>query len=171
MIRVLALFTWMLLLPQTGFPTLAPGEDTLSRLIITGNILNAVSGKGLCKIEVLSNNRVVDSCFIKKGKTTFKVSLYTNSYYALRISKKGFVTKLISVDSKCPPDIIDDFEFRFNTELVSEQKARQLNADALDFPIAIIQFDKEEEMFIYDENYTKEIKKDISSSELSEKKF
>ncbi len=147
---------------MTSRDLINPKDDTISCLLIKGKIKNAhLNPQNSCKIELLTTAGLIDSVILKKGQQSFKFVLAKNSYYAIRVSKAGFVPKLVSIDTKLPEEIIDLLAFEFNTELLSLEEAKQVNKDALDFPIAIIHFNAQTEMFNYNEEYTYNIKKEI----------
>jgi hypothetical protein len=145
----------------------ANGRDTISMIKVKGSINNASN----CKIELLCANKVIDSLQLQNGRKKFSFQLKANSYYALRISRPGYVTRLVSVDTRCPSEIVDQFAFHFSTELFTTEEAESLNKDALDFPIAVIHFDGRSEQFIHNRQYTTEIKKDIYAQQNSEEKL
>jgi radical SAM superfamily enzyme YgiQ (UPF0313 family) len=86
-------------------------------------------------------------------------SLKKNAIYSIRISKKGYLTKLISIYTKIPKENQELYRLDFDTELIEEHKSKKLNSDAIDFPITIIYFDEEENLFYFNEEYTNNIKK------------
>jgi len=137
-------------------------EDTATCLSLKGKIINALEGETKqCKVELLNADGVVDSMFLNKTNKFFKFKLTRDTYYAIRVTKKGYVTKLISINTSFPADVVDICEFAFNTELISEKESENLNKDALDFPIAIIHFDDKTEQFTYNKEYTLNIKREI----------
>ena len=136
-------------------------EDSLKCLEIIGRIGNAAENETPCKVELISMARVLDSVILEKGNKKFSFTLNRNSYYAIRVSKPGFIPKIVSVETKFPDEIIDLISFSFNTDLIPEALAKSLNQDALDFPIAIITFDPRTECFIHVKEYTELTKREI----------
>ena len=114
-----------------------------------------------CYIELFDGLTVVDSIWLKNESKKFSFLLKKNRSYAIRISMEGYIPQLISVNTEFPDDIDDVVPFSFNTCPVSKRKAEKLNRDALDFPIAIVYFDRTSEEFVHNEDYTATIKKDI----------
>jgi hypothetical protein len=128
---------------------------------ITGRVLNLSSKNGNSyKVELLYNNVVLNSATVQNNRM-FKFSIPGNSFYAIRISKKGYVTRLISVYTWLFQDDNGLYRFEFDTELIEEKCGAGLNADALDFPIAIISYERDLRAFYYNEEYTANIKKDL----------
>lgn len=137
--------------------------DTLHCLEMEGKVLNALSGKSKeCKIELLCYNKVIDSLVLKNRHRKFRFYLKKNSYYAIRISKPGYLTRLICVDTKVPyyPEAL--YRFAFTTELMDMESARRINQDVLDFPIAFVYFNVKRGYFHYYKKYTSEMKKELA---------
>jgi hypothetical protein len=136
--------------------------DSLSCLLIEGKILNSEEGMdGECKIELIRYNEVTDSIILKEGKSKFKFVLEKNAYYAIRISKKGYISKLVSINTEIVTESQDIHRFLFETNLIEEAALKILNRDVIDFPVAIIHFDYENDCFAYNKQYTASIKKEL----------
>jgi hypothetical protein len=137
-------------------------RDTITGLELRGRIVNVAENSEMdCKVELITSKGVVDSVFLKAGKRKFRFFLHKNEYYAVRISKKGFVTKLVSINTDVSEEFDDVFEFSFATKLVSERTSKRLNKDALDFPTSIIHFDPLSETFIHNKEYTDNIRREV----------
>jgi hypothetical protein len=93
----------------------------------------------------------------KKGKTIFKLPL--NRRFTVHISKKGFVTKIIEVNTKVPVSKMKDYEFEFDVGIFEEVKG--LNVSVLQRPIAKVNFNNFMSIFDYDYNYTGKINMEI----------
>jgi hypothetical protein len=141
----------------------SPKFDSLSCLQIEGKVNNAEDGiDGECLIELICANEVVNAVELKEGKTKFKFVLEKNKYYAVRISKKGFLDKLISVNTEMLTENDGVYRFLFETSLIQEAAKVRLNDDIVDFPVAIIQFDYEMECFSFNQEYADYIKKELN---------
>lgn len=142
-----------------------PG-DSLDFLEVNGKIANIIDGlDGTCRVELFQANKIVDSLILKKGKRKFTFYLVKNAYYTIRISKPGYTDRLVCVNTAVPKKYAEEIHtFNFTTELLSKDESLRLDADALDFPIAIIYFDKEEECFNPALEYTRSLKKELFSS-------
>jgi hypothetical protein len=136
--------------------------DSLSCLRIEGIVTNAGDGiDGECKIELIGLNDVSDSLILREGKRKFKFMLSKNSYYAIRISKKGYISKLVSVNTEMLVENGNIHVFEFETSLMREEALERLNKDMLDFPVAIIHFDYEADCFSYNKEYSAFIKREL----------
>jgi hypothetical protein len=139
-------------------------HDSVYCLKIKGRVLNAEDGYASgCKVELLNSQGVIEQMDIKDNKARFAFKLKRNAYYAIRVSKAGFVSRIISINTEFPAEINDVCEFAFDTKLISVEEAKELNGDALDFPIAIVHFHEGTEMFIHNREYTEQIRKEIQS--------
>ena len=163
LIQTILTFSFILLMAGAGH---AEKNDSLFCLRIRGKVLNADEGYSTgCKVQLLNSRGVIDSAVIRNGKCKFTFRLKRNDFYAIRIQKSGYVSRLISVNTEFPGEIHDMCEFSFNTNLISEEEAELLNKDELDFPVAIVHFEKETETFVYNREYSERHK-----SALKEKK-
>lgn len=143
--------------PITGQPR---KNDSIC-MEITGRVLHLNTQYGNSyKAELLFNNIVLDSAIVQNHKM-FKFSIPKNSCCAIRISKAGYVTRLISIYSQLNQSNSGFYRFDFDTELIEEKRAEKLNPEVLDFPIAIISYDTEMNCFYYNEDYTSNIKRDL----------
>lgn len=136
--------------------------DTLACLEITGKVLNAFEGEDAsCRVELINKGDVIDSVILKEGKDHFHLILSKDQYYAIRISKKGYVPRILEINTTMFVELDGLYTFHFNTELISDKLAKKLNQDALDFPIAIIYFNHDEDCFDYSREYTETLKNEM----------
>jgi len=92
----------------------------------------------------------------KNWNKKFEYTLDNNQYYTIELVKKGFIPKKIAVstfegDKGAEP-------FMFVMELIKEKKG--VDSDALEFPSAMIQYDKGSGAYNFNVDYSKNIKKD-----------
>lgn len=55
-------------------------------------------------------------------------------------------------------------KFKFYTKLIKQDSLNRMNLDVLDYPIAIIAYNKNKERFTYYKKYTTRIKKELSGT-------
>lgn len=89
----------------------------------------------------------------KKGKCSFKLPLDKN--LTIEVSKKGFVTKSISVNTKVPFDDRDAFNFSCDVDIFEEING--LDVTVLKSPIAKITYSTSLGTFQYDISYTNKV--------------
>lgn len=81
-------------------------------------------------------------------------------FYTIKIAKKGFVTKIITVDAKMPKSFqTSDYFFELSVDLFEEIVA--LDVSVLKKPVAKIFFNTFNKNFDYDFNYTVKILADL----------
>jgi hypothetical protein len=78
-----------------------PVYDSLTCLEIEGKILISDEDRSLgCTVELIGLDGKTDTLILKENRRKFKLVLGRNTYYTIRISKKGYVSKLISVNTE-----------------------------------------------------------------------
>jgi hypothetical protein len=135
--------------------------DSLSVLYVEGRISNAdKNANEECIVELITNSGTIDTILLKEGKKEFRFVLNKNTSYSIKISKKGYVSKLISIDTKIPNDNRNFglYSFAFETDLVKEKLMRKLKKDVPDLPIATVCFDSRSDSFSDDKHSTAHIK-------------
>ena len=136
-------------------------HDSLICLELKGKITNLGSkSDDTYKVELIYYNTVANAENININKG-FKYELKKNAIYTIRISKPGYITKLISIYTKLPEEHDELYKLDFETELIAEHKAKKLNAEALDFPVTIIYYEDKANWFYFNEEYTSNIKRCI----------
>lgn len=117
---------------------------------------------GNYKAELLYFGEPVDSVMLKCNKS-FKFYLKRNSPYAIRISKPGYTSRLICINTNV--DETDNqnsvYTFFFETELIAVKDAMLLDNEALQLPIALISFNKKKGRFDHNHEYTSFVKQKI----------
>jgi len=131
-------------------------------LSIEGKIANATKTRALTRIELLSDNRVIDSFILRDQQKTFAFNLKRNNNYTIRVSREGYVSKLICIDTRVP--VFDDnfYRFAFETKLIDLEASEKLNKHLLDMPIAMIYFDGKKGCFYYSKEYTNNIRRELA---------
>lgn len=160
-INIIILGICFLMIQSKAVNNLKAIPDTFV-LEIEGKIVNAGLGNGCSKIELLCDNRVIDSFILKDNNKKFVFNLRKNMNYTIRISKNGFVTRLVCVDTKLAWFNENVYRFAFETKLIDKHASVNLNKDILDLPIAIIYFDEKKNCFYYNKSYTSSIKKELA---------
>jgi hypothetical protein len=143
----------------------APGDldESLWCLEITGRILNASEGGTPCKVELMHGSKIVDSMHLRGARKKFFLMLNKNSQYAIRISKPGYVSRLVAIDTKVPTGEENIFAFSFETSLMPKSEHRPA-VEAFDFPIANISFDSNQKEFVHNKDYTESLKQEMSAA-------
>jgi hypothetical protein len=93
----------------------------------------------------------------KKGKCSFKLPL--DKIFRIEISRKGFVTKSIIVNTKVPNEQKSIFNFSFDVDLF--ESVPGLDVSVLNNPIAKVNYNLGMEGFAYDVTYTSKINTEL----------
>ena len=110
-------------------------------LKINGIILkSAKEERGLYKIELFNDKKIVDSSFVSVNKP-FEFNLVKNLLYTIRVTKDGFIPLLIKIDTEINTENLTLYEFRFQTELRPSDKAKSENLYS-DLLVGVLKFDK-----------------------------
>ena len=91
------------------------------------------------KVELFCHAELIDSKVPAKDGS-FEFDLKKDQYYSIRITKSGYVPKIIGIDTEVPVDLKDQKEFVFSTGLLSENEAAKLDKNVLEFPAALIMY-------------------------------
>ncbi|MEO6902538.1 MAG: hypothetical protein ABI315_05205 [Bacteroidia bacterium] len=98
--------------------------------------------------QLITNNR---------GRCSFKLDL--NKSYKIKISKRGFVTKFIEVNTLVPKFRIASYEFEFDIDIF--ESIKDLDVSVLEKPIAKVMYSASENSFAYDIAYTNRINESL----------
>lgn len=112
------------------------------------------------KIELLCHNTVVDSGIVVDNES-FLLKVKKNSWYTIRIIKQGYFPLVVSIDTKLPEHNSENHKFHFDTELIKESYVNIQDDDAVDFPIAIVSYDKSINTFSPIKQYSSNIRKSL----------
>lgn len=99
----------------------------------------------------------MDKRYSKKGRCAIKLPL--GKKYTIEFSKRGYVSKIIEVNSKVPR--YDTFVSVFPFDIDLFQEVAGLNVAVLNEPIAKITYNNFNKTFDYDFNYTAKINNNI----------
>ena len=94
----------------------------------------------------------------------FSFKLNANEYYTIEVSKPGFVTRLVGVSTVIPAGVSLEqiYTFEFDVTLFKEKKG--IDDYYMDFPVALISYDKKKDVFNNDNAYTRHIKTKIKEA-------
>ena len=89
----------------------------------------------------------------EKGRLAFRLPL--GRRFTINVSKKGYVKKMIGVDTHVPEDSRKDFIFTFDIDIF--EKVEGLDVSVLNEPVAKISFRVLDKTFSYDASYTNKV--------------
>jgi hypothetical protein len=134
--------------------------DSLACLRIEG-IIRSAGEQGEYLVELVRPDAGIDSIYLKEGKKKFHFVLNKNTSYAIRISRKGYLSKVVSINTDLLTEQAGLHVFEFETSLMKEAAISRLNKDVLDFPVAIIHFDYVLNSFSYNKEYSANIRREL----------
>lgn len=89
---------------------------------------------------------------------SFIFKLEANEYYTIEVSKPGFVTRSVGISTVIPNGISLEQMFRYEFEVELFKEKKNMNDYYLDFPVALISYDAERDVFDNNNGYTRHIK-------------
>jgi hypothetical protein len=129
-----------------AFPAI---PDSLVCLELQGKIMNASDGlDGICKITILKMTGLPDTFILKKGHRKFRAYFQKNSSYTVTVSKDGYCSKTIMINTTLAEHNDKVYTFAFDAHLdpmnFDGSLIRQQNCT-----VAMIYFDKKKNCFYY----------------------
>lgn len=94
----------------------------------------------------------------------FFFNLDKNAYYTIEVSKPGYITRMISISTKLPKGVKTEPIFEYEIELEMHEEREVVDDYYLDFPIALIDYDPEKDVFTAHGKYTAFIKAKIKET-------
>lgn len=119
-------------------------------------------------ISLYDNNEKVSSYQTNRtGK--FLLDVKRNKHYTVLFEKEGYITKSIIIKTYAKPNEVADIEiFKFDVILDAKEPAN--NYSLVDFPVSLIQLDREKGEFAFNVDYNEsmiELKKRILERKLN----
>lgn len=111
--------------------------------------------RGTYRVTLICHNQAVDTLVLPVSQS-FDYLLNRNSIYAIRVEKEGYLPRLISINTTAPQqfDNADYYSFLFKLTMYPEALGPQLDADDVDFPVAVIAYDALSDRFEYGRLWT-----------------
>lgn len=131
-------------------------------LQISGNIIGKQGNLEGVLVELFRDNEVVSS-FESTQKGKYRFDLASGYIYTIQLSKAGFYTKRISVNTKIPAgyDDMHTFEMDFTLESVEE---KNYDNHLIEYPAVLIAFDSKQAGFTFDREYTNSYVNELENS-------
>lgn len=124
-------------------------------LEVTGRISDGEKKLAGCEVVVYDGNEVVGTQLTDKNGR-FGLGLGLQKEFAIVFQKEGFMPKRVLVDTrgKVPPELQDLVPVDMEFSLLPMSKYDGADTDVLDFPFAIIRWNKSLLAFVQDQQYT-----------------
>lgn len=135
-----------------------PGKKAC--LNISGSVESAdKSGAKEITIQLIEENQVIDSIKVSQ-REEFGFLLERNKHFAIKVIRPGFQPRLISISTMMPDSMNEERVYRFHFDLLQqpEENVNKVQEDLIDFPVAVICYDKGKGYFDYNDHYTNVIK-------------
>lgn len=141
-----------------AFARLDPDSFSLK---VEGRVLNAGANGASCMIELYCDEMRVDSFELNHPKRKFSFNLLKNRNYSIRLKQKGFIDKVVVINTEIPYFQEDAYGFFFETSLLNAKDMAKISKDVLSMPVARIFFDSKRGYFYYDRAYSENIRREM----------
>lgn len=146
-----------LLLVSLVFGTTVHAQTEREPLVleIVGRITDGEKKLEGCKVTVYDGNEVVgEQTTDKSGR--FGLGLGLQKEFAVVFQREGFLPKRMLVDTraKIPVDVVDIAPMEMELSMLRADKYEGADTDVLDFPFAIISWNRAVGAFTQDQQYT-----------------
>lgn len=126
---------------------------TVRKALADPKLKGILLDSALFSIYTDSNRLVAEHYSLKKGECRFRLPL--NRKLVMIIRKKGYVSKIIELNSIVPPERKTVYVFLFDIDLF--ENAPGLDTRVLQKPVARVTFNKDKNNFEYDADYTNKV--------------
>jgi len=107
-------------------------------------------------VHLYDHNTLVQTISPNK-KGSFKARLERNKYYTLEFSMPGYYSKRIAFSTYVADDIVNESVFKFDVYMIANDELKGVDASTLDFPVALVSYDKKARELSYDKRYTEKV--------------
>lgn len=131
--------------------------EVTARPLINGEPISGVSIVLYC-----GNEEVMRIDSTEKNKTEF--TLKRDQYYTVEIKRPGYAPRLVGIYTNIPSAVPLKPLFRYEFEVEMIPQVQSVDDFYLDFPVALVSFNKKNEAFEPNKKYSKVLKKEIARS-------
>lgn len=138
-----------------AFGAHAQGQLEPILLEVSGQVTDGTRKMPGCSIVIYDGNEVVGQQLTTKSGN-FGFALGLGKEFAVVFSKEGFQAKSILIDTraKLPADMYAVAPLGMDLSLLPADKYSGVDTDVLDFPYAMVKWDKRAMAFVQDQQYT-----------------
>jgi hypothetical protein len=115
-------------------------------------------------VKLYQNNKMVRMMKTKKSK--FQFVLFSGERYMVEVVKAGSFTERIQFSTIEKTEFEGKYSYEFRVDLVKEIEFEGVDVSNLDYPTAIISYDKEEGEYLYDREYSRQVKADLKKMKI-----
>ena len=140
---------------STALPSPALAQEEALFLGINGRVNNGEEKLEGCAVLVFKGNELVGQQLTGRNGR-FGLELGLGETFALEFKKEGFLPKRVVVDTggDLPKDLMEIVPIEMTMSMLPATKYAGADTDELDFPFAIIRFDRRAGAFVQDQQYT-----------------
>lgn len=133
----------------------AQGQLEPILLEVSGQVSDGTRKMPGCSIVIYEGNEIVGQQLTPKNGN-FGFALDLGKEYAVVFSKEGFQAKSILIDTraKIPADMYAVSPLGMDLSLLPADKYSGVDTDVLDFPYAMVKWDRRAMAFVQDQQYT-----------------
>ena len=163
-IHVPVLIIFLLLCFRFSSQAQIPLNDTIECMHAIGLATSDGAPLDGAVVTIFQGNEVIEWSEITsnpKHDHHFSYNLFGNSYYTIQVSKPGYVTRSIGINTKVPEDFVindDNPKTKFAFEVEVFKMKPGADDEFLDFPIALVKLNETKRVFEFDTEYTKKLK-------------
>lgn len=127
-------------------------------LPITGRITDGEKKLEGCELLTYEGNELVGRQVTDKSGR-FGMGLGLGKEFAIEFRKEGFLPKRILVDTRAelPKELVEIAPMDMEMSMLPASKYEGADTDVLDFPFAIVKYDKRVGAFVQDQQYTSDM--------------
>ncbi len=164
------LFLVVILLPLYSNANASFNKDTtksIECLVVNGLVIGeddiAMDGAYVKLFKQNEEMELIEVTSVKYHDHNFNFTLESNQYYTIEVSKPGYIKRSVGFYTDLPADVATAplFIYQFEVILLKEMK---MDDYYLDFPVALIHYNKLTDAFESNINYTTFIKDRIAES-------
>lgn len=124
-------------------------------LPINGRVSNGEAKLEGCEVITYKGNEVVGRQVTERNGR-FGMMLGLGEEFAIEFRKEGFLPKRVVVDTRAelPKDLMEIAPIEMAMSMLPASKYEGADTDELDFPFAIVRYDRGAKAFIQDHQYT-----------------
>jgi len=130
-----------------------------SSLVIKGYVFEGNEKVDGALVKLYQNNKVVQMTKTKKSK--FQFILFSGMRYMVEIIKPGSITERIQISTEEKTQFGGKYLYEFKVDLMSVNKFKGVDISNLDFPTAIIKYNKDDGEYKHDAAYSKQVKLEL----------
>ena len=154
-------FFWLLVLFVVLSAAIKPTLyfEKSSTLEIKGYVFHDNNKVDGATVKLYQNNKIVNIAKTKKSK--FQFVLFSGERYMVEVIKPGAFTERIQFSTVEKTEFEGKYTYEFRVDLMNESEFEGVDVSNLDYPTAIIKYDKEEGEYIFDAAYSQQVKADL----------